>query len=301
MARLIHQNHDKLFKQALSDIRVAKDFFKAHLPPKVLQQADLETLKIERQTFIDEAYKATEADILYSVQLEKNLGYFYLLCEHQSTVDQEIAFRLLAYIVRIMENHRKQHPKKSLPIVYPLIVYSGEKRWNSSLDIFELFGDEQVLAKEVMFKPCRLIDIHRMADDDLHKHRWSGLVEYVLKYQNVRRNPRGIDILLKWLEEIAQLGGLNYSKIVLYYWMDNATSDDQDIFIERSQAYFRTIKRRIYDNSRKIKTRRSPARHSARTRARTRTRSSTSSQEDAGKRRAYSYSFRNDRHVSRNG
>jgi hypothetical protein len=34
--KLIHQAHDKLFKIAMADIRVARDFFQHHLPAHIL-------------------------------------------------------------------------------------------------------------------------------------------------------------------------------------------------------------------------------------------------------------------------
>ncbi len=53
----------------MSDIRVASDFFKEHLPAVLLSKLDLTTLSLQKSTFIDEAYQATEADLLYSVKL----------------------------------------------------------------------------------------------------------------------------------------------------------------------------------------------------------------------------------------
>ncbi len=60
-----------------------------------------------------------------------------------------------------MELHRKKNPGGSLPIVYPLVVYSGEKIWDAPLDIFELFGNEEALARETLLKPYQLIDVAR--------------------------------------------------------------------------------------------------------------------------------------------
>ncbi|MGE3920733.1 MAG: Rpn family recombination-promoting nuclease/putative transposase [Gammaproteobacteria bacterium] len=118
MNQIIHQPEDKFFKQSLSDIRVAKDFFEEHLPPAILNQLDLNSLKLQNQTFIDEAYKNTEADIVYKANFNQQSGFIYTLLEHQSKTDHYMALRLLSYCLRIIEQHRKQNPKKPLPIVY---------------------------------------------------------------------------------------------------------------------------------------------------------------------------------------
>jgi len=149
---MIHQPHDKLFRTSMSDIRVVSDFFKAHLPAVLLSHLDLATLSLQKSTFIDEAYQSTEADLLYSVKLGESLAYLYILCEHQSEIDKHMAFRLLVYTIRAVELHRKKHPNDPLPLIYPLVVYSGEKPWNAAMDIYGLFREED-LARQVMFKP----------------------------------------------------------------------------------------------------------------------------------------------------
>jgi predicted transposase/invertase (TIGR01784 family) len=97
----------------------------------------------------------------------KETAYLYILCEHQSEIDKDIAFRLLVYVIRIIELHRKQNPGGSLPLVYPLVIYSGEKVWNSPTNIFELFGKEKDLAEQIFFKLFQLIDIVRLNDEEL--------------------------------------------------------------------------------------------------------------------------------------
>jgi len=97
---VIHQPHDKLFKQSMADLRVARDFFKAHLPAELLKRVNLQTLGLVHDSFIDGDSSKKESDLIYSVQLKSGqCAYFYILCEHQSTIDDMMAFRLLTYIV----------------------------------------------------------------------------------------------------------------------------------------------------------------------------------------------------------
>jgi predicted transposase/invertase (TIGR01784 family) len=166
----IHQPHDKLFKQAMMDIHVAKEFFETHLPEEILQKVDLSTLRFENCSFIDEAFKGSEADVVYSVMIDGTVAYFYLLCEHQSEVDDMICFRLLVYTVRLMEMHGKRYPKRPLPIVYPLVIYTGKKPWDAPRVIYDLFGDQKELAKQVLSQPYQLIDVHRISDAELRCH-----------------------------------------------------------------------------------------------------------------------------------
>lgn len=241
MTRLIHQPHDKFFKQAMADIRVARDFFEEHLPAEILAQLDLSTLKLEKQSFIDESYKATEADVLYSVTLVAGeRAYLYLLCEHQTNIDDLIGFRLLVSRVRIIETHLKQHRKKSLPVVYSMVIYTGEKAWNAPLDFYELFGAQSELARQILLQPYQLIDVQRLGDDELRQHRWSGLVAFVLKYRKVRDFANFLETMLPWLQELASQEGSLFARAVLSYIVDGIQEKDAKLFIEKSQQYLTT-------------------------------------------------------------
>lgn len=66
MTTLIHQPSDKFFKQSMADIRVARDFFETHLSAEILERVDLSTLQLQKNTFIDDTYKSSEADLVYT-------------------------------------------------------------------------------------------------------------------------------------------------------------------------------------------------------------------------------------------
>ena len=64
--------HDKAFKTTMSDIRVARDFFQEYLPESVLAIVNLNTLKLSKNSFVDEDLKEFSSDILYEVMLKNS-------------------------------------------------------------------------------------------------------------------------------------------------------------------------------------------------------------------------------------
>jgi len=51
-----------------------------------------------------------------------------------------MAFRLLRYVVRILERHRAEHPAEDrLPLVIPLVFHHGPSGWTALVDVAELF------------------------------------------------------------------------------------------------------------------------------------------------------------------
>jgi predicted transposase/invertase (TIGR01784 family) len=185
---------------------------------------------------VDEAHKHSEADIVYSVKLGEQTGYFYLLCEHQSSVDQMMAFRLLQYAVRLMDMHIQRHGKP-LPLVFPMVLYTGEKPWKAPRDIMELFGNHSDLAHQVFLQPYVLIDVQQRKDDDLRKHLWSGMLEFALKHQRRCNFEAFLKKLFPWLNDIEIEQGENFAKIVLTYVLNGIEKSNEAVFIAQANKF----------------------------------------------------------------
>jgi len=239
MSHEIHQPYDKVFKEGMADIRVATQFFETHLPAELRKQLDLDTLAIQKESFIDARYENKEADLLYAVQTKKGeLTYLYLLCENQSTVDYHMAFRLWVYMARIIELYLKQNPGvETFPVVYPMVIYTGHKPWDAPRMVFDLFGEQSELAKQIFLKPYDLIEVQKIPDEELQKHLWSGVVEFAMKYQDVKNFAKLWDTFLPWLNKIEIEKGENLTTILLNFALDGADAEDKTLFAQKSQQY----------------------------------------------------------------
>ena len=76
--RDIYKNRDKA---------LARDVFKAFIPTSVSCQLDFDTLVPQKQTYVSEAHKHREFDLIYQTRYQENEAFLYLLVEHQSTPD----------------------------------------------------------------------------------------------------------------------------------------------------------------------------------------------------------------------
>ena len=159
---------------------MARDALKAHLSKELLSLMDLKSLEPEDKSFIDPDLSEAFSDQLYRVNFKNKPGYLYLLYEHQSTPDKLMPMRLLHYMCRIMYHHVNKKKKKTLPIIVPMVLYTGKKPYTHSTDIFDLFEDKE-LARQLMFKPFSLIEVWKNSDEKM-KQRLSGVLELVFKY-----------------------------------------------------------------------------------------------------------------------
>ncbi|MBX2999876.1 MAG: Rpn family recombination-promoting nuclease/putative transposase [Caldilineaceae bacterium] len=64
----MQQPHDKLFRAVFSDTREAESFLRAHLPAPLVQRLDWSTLELVETSFVDEALRESESDLLYTIQ-----------------------------------------------------------------------------------------------------------------------------------------------------------------------------------------------------------------------------------------
>lgn len=224
--------HDRYFRSVMTDMQVARDFFQHYLPEKIKNLVDLDSLKLCKGSYIDENLKLGIADILYSVNIQQQSAYLYLLVEHQSNADPLMAFRIFKYICDIMDNHQNKTKEKILPLVVPMVFYHGNKLYPHSTDILDLFGDNKALAEEFQFKPFRLIDMNTIPDEEIRRHQWSGIMEFVMKHIHARqflKSLEGIKLQLKILDE---LGANKYIITTINYCYEAAEIPDEKVFVE---------------------------------------------------------------------
>ncbi|KAJ6625043.1 Recombination-promoting nuclease pSLT051 [Pseudolycoriella hygida] len=190
--------HDKIFRKSMENPIVAKEFLATHLPKDILALIDRTTLKLEKDSFIESDLSETISDILFSVKFNDKDGYIFLLLEHQSTVDQLMAFRLFKYMINICDRYLTTNPKaKRLPLIYPLVLYNGKKKYDAPLNIWDLFTYPD-LARCFWTNDCQLINVHDIPDEELKKKVWSGILLFFLKHIHERQ-------LLKRWQEISYL------------------------------------------------------------------------------------------------
>lgn len=128
----IIQPHDKLYKTILdSKKQVAMLINRVLNLGKKLKDTEIEKYN---SSFIDNKFKNLESDIVYK---KKNQNIFFLI-EHQSKVDINMPRRILEYEVAIMqETFLNMKKNEKLPLVVPIVIYTGSKKWNVAKTIQE--------------------------------------------------------------------------------------------------------------------------------------------------------------------
>ncbi len=165
----IWKPHDRLFKQLLGEPQNAASFLESNLPRELTSLMDLGALEVLQESFIDEQFKQSEADLLLATPIANRPGYVYILFEHQSSPDAFMALRLLSYMVRVWERFRRENPEDGkLPAIVPMVLFHGPKGWRGA-PAFEALVD----APDDAFAPYtpgfrfRLFDLSPFGEEEL--------------------------------------------------------------------------------------------------------------------------------------
>ena len=218
----VHNPHDALFREIYSRKAEAQSFLEHYLPKDVLDLFEPNSLDICKDSFVDEELKAYYSDILYTVQLDGQKGYVYVLFEHKSYPDRVIHLQVLEYMLKIWRLHLSQHKgekKRTLPIILPLILYHGGETWPYGRRLSDLLcGPTDKLADYIPDFDLLFTDLSDYTDDEIRGTILSRVVLLLFKHifdADIRTRLPDILELLRAI--MAQEHGLRMLEIVLRY------------------------------------------------------------------------------------
>jgi predicted transposase/invertase (TIGR01784 family) len=216
--------HDKFSRQIWSDKENAVDFLKNYLPQNLLQKIDLDTLSIEKDSFVDKNLKESFSDLLYKVQFDQHEGFIYILFEHKSHPDRYTALQLLKYMVSIWELFLKQNKITKLPFILPLVIYHGMTKWKFGESLSAIIDLPETDWLEYLpdFK-FLIYDLTRYSDEEIKGAVISRAALMLLKSV---KNPDFIEhlprIIRLFSELVTQQRGLDLIRTILYYITETA-------------------------------------------------------------------------------
>jgi predicted transposase/invertase (TIGR01784 family) len=244
--------HDNVFQSAMSDLRVARDFFNHYLPASLLEVLDLKTLRLCRGTFVEPELRKSVTDLLYAIDFlseaiepgqkpsyeskKKQVPcYIYLLTEHQNTPVHLMPWRVIKYTCSGIDQHVLETSSEVLPIVIPLVFYNGDKPYLEPISVFDLFGPQKALAKRFMFDSFQLVDISKVPDQEIRNHQWSGLLELTMKHIYARDVMPQLQPILEMIKALADAENIeSYLLAVLNYVIKTANTEDRKTFFRQA-------------------------------------------------------------------
>ena len=218
--------HNNFFQYAFSHPAAARNLIELHLPADLVQILDLDSLELQKDSFVDDELRDSFSDMLYSIRLsgqdlsgqdgEPVEGQVYLLLEHKSQSDPMTCFQLLRYIVRIWEQRLRKG--QSLCPVFPLVIYHGQEAWSAPVRLEELIGGPDVLFEHGVRMAYPVVDIGQIPDELLATDPFLQSVLGLLKYSRKRNFEDKLEFFLRCLLEIgtAELQTEHLDAVLVY-------------------------------------------------------------------------------------
>jgi predicted transposase/invertase (TIGR01784 family) len=227
--------HDRFFHSVMEHRPVAIDFLNHHLPERIRQALDVESLRLLPTTYVDVKFQKSYSDVVFRCKLAEKTAYITILAEHQSTPDKFMPFRVTHYVLGLLNSLNRKHPGELLPAVYTLVFYHGEQTpYPYSLNLLDCFDDPLNVMKDTLFQPLPLIDVNQLSDEELLQQQWVGPVAMALKHiREADMTPyalRILDALTGWPEDDPET--VELLKLLLNYVYVVGNIDDAEAFFE---------------------------------------------------------------------
>ena len=96
--------HDTGYRYLFSHADLVRELLEVFAPPGVTELLDYATLRPEPRTFFTPAMKKREEDVVWSIELQGQRIYLYLLLEFQSAVDPGMPVRMMQYVAALYDH-----------------------------------------------------------------------------------------------------------------------------------------------------------------------------------------------------
>ena len=149
-----NQKHDAGYKKILSSKENFLRFIERYVHEPWTADISRDDVELVNKSFVTDEYKLLDSDVIYKLKIGNSDVYFYFLIELQSRVDFTMPFRLLKYMVALLDEIFRNTPDDvrtrkgfKLPAVVPIIFYNGDDNWTQVRRFSgytknaEIFGD----------------------------------------------------------------------------------------------------------------------------------------------------------------
>lgn len=133
--------HDSGYKYLFSHAELVQELLESFAPPGVGELLDYRTLRLESGNYVTPAMNPRADDVVWSVELQGQRIYLYLLLEFQSTADNTMPARMLQYVAALYDHllrSKAVNAEDGLPPVLPIVLYNGDARWQQGSELYDL-------------------------------------------------------------------------------------------------------------------------------------------------------------------
>lgn len=211
---------------------IARSFLIHYLPDEISQLIDTDSVNLSKDSYVDSRLRSQFSDLLYHIRLTSGEdAHVYVLFEHKSQPDPQIAWYLLSCMLRIRRQDMKMRQNKRLLPIIPIVVYHGMAEWTAGLNFQELFDVPDELRRFIPGFEYRLCNFHPYHEEPVRGSQQLRIALLLLKTifrPDILERLPGIFQLIRELPR--DLLGFEFLEAVLTYIL-SATDQIDDGYL----------------------------------------------------------------------
>ena len=227
----INNPHDKFFKEMFSRPEVVRDFLTHTLPDDIRQQLNLDTLELQKDSFVEPDLEEYFSDLLYRVKGTGNAAAaIYLLFEHKSYPTRKIFRQLLRYELNIWDTQERNTPKQPLSVIIPILIYQGRKPWSIPSNFRSQYQGHESMRRFWPDFDYELVDLSEIDEEALKDALLWRVVWYTMQLAIDREEidglPEIITLLFRLMPQQTALQFLETSLRYIAYVSNRVSTHD---------------------------------------------------------------------------
>ena len=212
-----NKSHDKLVKSVLKNKKEIVKFINQFIS-NTYNINEKNVIKFTN-SYIKAKYKSKETDLVYKL---KNEEVFFLI-EYQSTIDVRLPYRILNYCIDIMHEwckEQKFNKNKKYPIIVPIVIYTGDKKWKVPQNFKEKQISVSVFENYKINLQYNLVEVNRLSDKYLLS--LNSMFGYSMFIEKARNKSDLIDKLYLIIKSTNNKCYLRELKNIILYALNGA-------------------------------------------------------------------------------
>ena len=219
--------HDRGYQKLFANLEIFRQLVTTFVRKPWVKDLDFSKCELLKESFVSKCYKRTFSDLIYKIKLRGRNLYIVVLLEFKATSERFVALQMLGYIVDFYRHLRESRARlKTLPPVFPILLYNGKRRWTAPLNFSTLVEGHDLLGRQALrfaywpiienaFSKEELLRIGNIVSTlflaEVH-YDFELLCRELAKLHARTRNKQAVSLLINWFEQLWRHGRIEESE-----------------------------------------------------------------------------------------